>query len=124
MLTLKQAVEQDFQTNWATTAVHIYGYNTDVTGLTEYIKIQTTPLSDEVQDTAEQCKASEITVEIFCYAETLHRATELSDLVVSQLRAATAYDVRTAISYDNNELDAERWMLTVRATAYLRENVV
>lgn len=124
MLTLKQAVEQDFQTNWSTTPLHIYGYKTDVTGETEYIKLQITPLEDMIEDTAETCKRSEITVEVFCYAETLHRATQLGDLAATQLRGASTYNIRTSVSYDRNELDAERWVLTVRATAYLLENVL
>lgn len=124
MLDLKTSVEQDFTDNWVTTPLWIYGYNLDVTNEAEYIKLSVTPLDDTVQDTAATSKRVELSVEIICYAESLFRATQLSDLVIAQMRAATSYNIRTSITYDANELGDRVWFQRLTATAFRYENVI
>ena len=127
MLTLKQSIELDFQTNIAsidatftTSNLHIYGYRYDSTGIASYIRLRILPLADEIQSVDNLCDEESLTVEVTSYGSSLHNVVKLSDEVISFMKASTAFNIKTSISFDQNELDENVWYQTVRATAYIR----
>jgi len=118
MLALKQAIQLDFQDLWATTPIHFLGFNFDSTGINEWIKVNITPVSNDILDVSETLHNEQALIEVFCYARTLHNATLLADAVEKFIRNTEAYSVRTNTSYDQNQLDGNLWYQTIRINAF------
>ena len=124
MLALKQDIEEHFNNTWTDTKVHFLGYKFDSTGLDNWIKVNVTPVTNDILDVTERTHEEVALIEVFCYGRTLHQATQTADNVESFIRDSTTYSVKATTSYDQNELDGKLWYQTVRINAFSRLDLI
>ena len=122
MLGLTQLIEKEFQDNWVDTPLHISGFKFDSKGLDEWVRIQTTPLNDEIMDVSGNCDKQEIILEIFCYAKTKYNALTISDNIKLFLNNSTL-DKKTNISFGVESFETNSWLVTMRVVIFDTSNI-